>query len=66
MASNLAISRDAAGVHWVSDSIEGMLLGERVAIGTLRDYSATFNEDFNAFTFHSFDGNEVCVAASGD
>jgi len=28
-----------------------MLLGERVAISILRDYAATFNEDFKAFTF---------------
>jgi hypothetical protein len=35
LASNLAIARVAAGVHWLSDSIEGVLLGERVLRGNV-------------------------------
>jgi hypothetical protein len=33
LASNIAVARDAAGVHFRSDSIEGLKLGEDVAIG---------------------------------
>jgi membrane-associated phospholipid phosphatase len=63
LAANLALGRDAAGVHWRSDSIQGMLLGEKVATGILRDYAATFNEEFKAFQFHSFDGTETSIGA---
>jgi hypothetical protein len=36
LASNIALGRDTAGVHWRSDGIEGLKLGEAVAIGILR------------------------------
>ena len=35
LASNLAFGRNWAGVHWKSDAIESVLLGEKVAIELL-------------------------------
>jgi hypothetical protein len=61
LASNIALARDAAGVHFRSDSIEGLRLGEAVAIGLLADYSRTYSERFDGFIFTQFDGRRVRV-----
>jgi hypothetical protein len=61
MASNVAIGRDAAGVHYRSDAVESMLLGERVAIGILQDYKATLNEPFAGFQFTGFGGSTISI-----
>src|SRR5436309_532933 len=54
LASNIALGRDTAGVHWRSDGIEGIKLGEAVAIGILRDLRATYHEDFPGFALTKF------------
>lgn len=60
LASNIAIGRDFAGLHWRSDSIEGLRLGEDVAIRTLKDHKHTYNEDFT-FTLTKIDGTKVSI-----
>src|SRR5262249_56896190 len=50
--NSLQISRWRAmlpGVHFRSDSIRGLRLGEEVAIGLLADTSRTYNEKFDGF-----------------
>jgi membrane-associated phospholipid phosphatase len=61
LASNIAIGRDTAGVHWRSDGIEGLKLGEAVAISILTDMKGCFNENFKGFSLTKFDGTEVTV-----
>jgi len=61
LASNISLGRDAAGVHWRSDGIEGMNLGEAVAINILLDESVTYNEDFAGFSLTKFDETTVTV-----
>jgi membrane-associated phospholipid phosphatase len=61
LASNIGIGRDVAGVHWRSDCIEGLKLGEAVAISILRDYAGTFNESFGGFSLTRFDGTTITV-----
>ncbi|WML32763.1 vanadium-dependent haloperoxidase [Clostridium sp. OS1-26] len=61
LAANIALARDFAGVHWRSDSLEGMKLGEAVAIGLLQDYRNTYNEEFHGFSFTKFDGTRVII-----
>ena len=61
LASNIAIGRNIAGVHWRSDATESLKLGEAVAISVLRDQRPTYNEDFAGFTFTKFDGTRVTV-----
>ncbi|MEH7885189.1 vanadium-dependent haloperoxidase [Bacillus sp. JJ1609] len=61
LAANISLGRDAAGVHWRSDGIEGMNLGEAVAISILRDYRATYNEKFSGFSFTKFDGTLITI-----
>jgi len=61
IASNVAFGRNIAGIHWRSDAIEAMKLGERAAISILRDQRLCYNEHFDGFTFTTFDGTTVRV-----
>ena len=61
MASNVALGRNAAGVHWRSDATESMLLGEAVAISILQDQRACYNEQFSGFSLTKFDGTTINV-----
>jgi membrane-associated phospholipid phosphatase len=61
LAANMALGRDFAGVHWRSDGIQGMLLGEAVAIGILQDRGATYNEGFRGFSLTKFDGTTITI-----
>jgi hypothetical protein len=61
LASNIAMGRNFAGVHWRSDTAESLKLGEVVAISVLRDQRVTYNEAFRGFTFTRFDGSRITV-----
>ena len=61
LAANITLGRDAAGVHYRSDGIEGLVVGEQQAIGLLRDYSITLHEQFDGFQFTKFDGTSVVI-----
>lgn len=61
LASNIALGRDMAGIHWRSDGSEGLKLGESVAIGMLQDYKECFNENFSGFSFQKFDGTTIMI-----
>lgn len=63
LASNIALARDIAGVHWRSDYTESVFLGEKVAIQLLEDYGFTYNEDFAGFHLTDFSGNQRLVGA---
>jgi len=62
LAANIALARDAAGVHFRSDSVRGLRVGEEAAIGLLMDYSRTYNERFEGFVLTKFDGTKVNIA----
>ncbi len=61
IASNVAIGRNIAGVHWRSDATESFKLGEAIAIAILTDYKGCFNERFDGFTLTRFDGTRVVI-----
>jgi hypothetical protein len=61
LASNVALGRNTAGVHWRSDATESMKLGEQLAIGILREGRACYNEPFAGFTLTKFDGTTITV-----
>jgi hypothetical protein len=61
LASNVALGRNTAGVHWRSDATESMKLGEQLAIGILQDQRACYNENFGGFSLTKFDGTVVTV-----
>lgn len=62
LATNIAIGRDAAGVHFRSDGDDGLVLGEAMAISVLRDLVNTYHEDFTGFTFNKLDGTSVTIS----
>jgi hypothetical protein len=55
LASNISIGRNMAGVHYRSDYVESLILGENVAISILKDQEKDFNEPY-CLKFHKFDG----------
>lgn len=61
LAANIALGRNTAGVHWRTDGVDGILVGEAIAISMLQDYLRTVNEGFNGFVFTRFDGVQVQV-----
>ncbi len=62
LASNIALGRDAAGVHWRSDGIEGLKLGETVAIRLLENFRHCYNEKFDGFTLTKFDRSKITIS----
>ncbi len=61
LASNIAIGRNAAGVHWRSDALEGIKLGEAVALSCLANFRPTFNEPFSGLNLTKFDGEKITI-----
>jgi hypothetical protein len=61
LASNIALGRNIAGVHWRSDATESLRLGEEVALRFLREERACFNERFDGFSLTRFDGASIIV-----
>lgn len=61
IASNVALGRNIAGVHWRSDGTESLRLGEAVALSVLKDQKNCYNEIFNGFSLTKFDGTTITV-----
>ena len=61
LANNIALGRDWAGVHYRSDGVDGLLVGEQQAIGLLMDYSRTYAEQFAGFTLKTFAGETITI-----
>ena len=61
LASNISLGRDAAGVHYRSDGVDGNLVGEQQAIALLQDYSIALNEEFGGFNLTKFDGTRIQI-----
>jgi hypothetical protein len=60
LAGNLAMGRGFGSVHWRSDNLVGLQLGEAVALGILTDERQTYNEQCG-FSFTRFDGSPITV-----
>lgn len=61
LAVNVALGRSFAGIHYRSDGIEGILLGEQVAIRLLQDLVETLPEDFAGYSFTGFRGKPITI-----
>src|SRR6266851_4639042 len=61
LASNIGLGRDFSGVHWRSDSSDGLRLGEAVALSVLSDQRGVCGERFSGFTITKFDGTTIAV-----
>lgn len=60
LAANIAIGRNWAGVHYYSDYIESIRLGEEIAIGLLEEQKLTYPENFT-MTVPLFSGGSVRI-----
>jgi hypothetical protein len=68
IASNVALGRNIAGVHWRSDGTYSLRLGEQVAIDLLTAYARSYAEFGTAatvFEFRKFDGTLVTISSQG-
>jgi hypothetical protein len=54
LAANIAIGRNMVGVHYRSDYIESLKLGEEIAIGILEEQHVTMYNEPYKFTFTKF------------
>ena len=60
LASNISIGRDWAGVHYFTDYIESLRMGETIAIGILQEQKLTYGENFS-MTVPLFDGGSIRI-----
>jgi membrane-associated phospholipid phosphatase len=60
VAINVAFGRNGAGVHWRTDALGGMKLGETVAIGILEEQKLTYNDKVE-MTLTRFDGRQITI-----
>ncbi len=60
LAANVAVGRNAAGIHYRSDYFDSLQLGEAVAIGILEEQKETYSEG-GTFTITKFDGTTITI-----
>jgi hypothetical protein len=65
LAFNIAIGRNWAGIHYRSDALAGIRLGEEAGISILQDLVRCCTEDFDGFEFTRYDGTYVRIGRSG-
>jgi hypothetical protein len=63
LAFNVAMGRNWAGIHYRSDAIAGLQLGEEVGISVLQDLACSYTEEFKGFSFKRFNGSNVHIMA---
>jgi membrane-associated phospholipid phosphatase len=65
LAANIAVGRNIAGIHWRSDAVEGLRLGESVALAWLRAERVKSVEGkqgwLQGFEITDFAGKVVCA-----
>jgi hypothetical protein len=66
LASNISLARDWAGIHYRSDGIAGIELGESVAVSVLQDLVRTYTEGIKGLTFTRFNGTKVFITTDGE
>lgn len=60
VASNVANARNGAGVHWRTDAVNSLVLGETVTIGILQEQKLTYNDNVE-MTLTKFDGTKITI-----
>ena len=66
LAFNIAMGRNWAGIHYRSDNVAGLRMGEDVAISVLQDLARTYTEEFKGFSFTRLDGTSVHITPQGE
>ncbi len=60
LAANISLGRSAAGIHWRTDYLASLFLGEAIALAILEEQRLTYEES-PSFTLTRFDGTTVTV-----
>lgn len=60
VASNVANGRNGAGIHWRTDAVNGLALGEEVTIGILQEQKLTYNDNVT-MSLTKFDGTQITI-----
>ena len=60
VSRNVAVGRNGAGVHWRTDALGGMELGEAVAIGIMQEHKLTYNDKVE-MSLTKFDGTKITI-----
>jgi hypothetical protein len=60
VASNIANARNAAGIHWRTDAVNSLRLGEEIAIGILEEQKGSYNDQVS-MTLTRFDGTQITI-----
>lgn len=60
VASNVANGRNGAGVHWRTDAVNSLRLGEEVAICILEEQKLTYNDEVS-MSLTKFDGSRITI-----
>ena len=60
VGTNVAFGRNGAGIHWRSDAINSLKLGEEVTICILQEQKASYNDNVS-MTLTKFDGTKVII-----
>lgn len=61
LAANISIGRNMAGVHYYSDYIDSLRMGEEIAISILQEQSIMYPKDPFHVSLTSFDGKRVII-----
>jgi hypothetical protein len=60
VASNVANARNGAGIHWRTDAVNSLKLGEAVVIGILEEQKLTYNDNLE-MSLTKFDGTKITI-----
>jgi hypothetical protein len=60
VATNVAFGRNGAGIHWRTDALNSLRLGEEVTIGILQEQKKSYNDDVS-MTITKFDGTQITI-----
>ena len=60
------MGRNWSGIHYRSDALAGIRLGEEVGISILQDLVRCCTEDFDGFVFTRYNGTPVRIERSGE
>jgi hypothetical protein len=60
VASNVANARNAAGIHWRTDAVNSLRLGEEITISILEEQKGSYNDQVS-MTLTRFDGTQITI-----
>jgi hypothetical protein len=60
LAMNVSVGRNMAGIHWRSDFMESLYLGESIAIAYLKQKKACLSEP-HSYNLTKFDGTSITI-----